>query len=87
MDFKEVFARCDVLHNLSQFLQFKKREKHPWKNATFICRLKAYNFTKSGTPPWVFFTFLDWTNGYQIARRIANKMIPDDLTKAIETET
>ena len=23
-------AICDVLHNLVPFVQFKKREKHPW---------------------------------------------------------
>ena len=28
--------KCGVLRNLVQFLQFKKREKHPWKSATFI---------------------------------------------------
>ena len=32
-------------------------------------KLKAFNFTKSNTPPWVFFTFfkLDkWTNGTKL---------------------
>ena len=27
---------CDALHDLVPFLQFKKREKHPWWSATFI---------------------------------------------------
>ena len=38
----------DVLHDLVPFVQFKKREKHPWRS----------NFTASNTPPSVFFTFL-----------------------------
>ena len=39
---------CDGLRDLVPFVQFKKREKHPWRNDTF----------RSNTPPWVFFTFL-----------------------------
>ena len=26
----QVFCICDVLRNLVTFVQFKKREKHPW---------------------------------------------------------
>ena len=26
---------CDVLRDLISFLQFKKREKHPWRSDTF----------------------------------------------------
>ena len=26
---------CDELRDLLPFVQFKKREKHPWRNATF----------------------------------------------------
>ena len=26
---------CDVLRDLVSFAQFKKREKHPWRSATF----------------------------------------------------
>ena len=26
---------CGVLHDLIPFVQFKKREKHPWRSATF----------------------------------------------------
>ena len=25
----------DALHNLVPFVQFKKREKHPWRSVTF----------------------------------------------------
>ena len=27
---------CDALHDLVPFLQFKKREKHPWRSATLL---------------------------------------------------
>ena len=26
---------CDVLRNFEPFVLFKKREKHPWRSATF----------------------------------------------------
>ena len=26
---------CDVLHDLLPFVQFKKREKYPWRSVTF----------------------------------------------------
>ena len=26
---------CDVLRDLVHFVQFKKREKHPWRSVTF----------------------------------------------------
>ena len=26
---------CDALHVLVSFVQFKKREKHPWRSVTF----------------------------------------------------
>ena len=26
---------CDALHDLVPFIQFKKREKHPWRSITF----------------------------------------------------
>ena len=38
---------------LVPFEQFKKREKHPQWSA------EACNFTKTKTPPWVFFTFFE----------------------------
>ena len=54
---------CDALRNSVPFLQFKKRENHPWKSVTF-------NFIKSNTPPWVFFTFFKLSKWYQIAQNI-----------------
>ena len=41
--------KCDELRDLVAFVQFEKREKHP------CLQLKACNFTKITTPPWVFF--------------------------------
>ena len=47
-----VFNIGDALHGFVPFVQFEKREKHRWRIVIFI----ACNFTKSNTPPWVFFT-------------------------------
>ena len=53
-----IFTQCiilrniyDALRDLLPFLQFKKREKHPWRAVAFS------NFAKINTPLWVFFTF------------------------------
>ena len=48
----------------------KKHEKHPWRSVIFI-KLQAKaccNFTKSNTPPWVFFTAFKLYKWYQIAQ-------------------
>ena len=55
--------KCDALHDLVTFVQFKKREKHPWRKV---------NFNKVNTPPWLFFMFFNLYKWYQIAQRIAN---------------
>ena len=44
------------------FVRFKKLVKHGWKCVTFS------NFTKSNTPPWVFFTFYKSYKWHQIAQ-------------------
>ena len=31
----KVRLQCDALHDLVPFVQFKKREKYPWKGVTF----------------------------------------------------
>ena len=41
----------EILRDLVPFDKFKKREKHPWRSATFS------NFTKGNTLAWVFFKF------------------------------
>ena len=48
-----IFDKYDVFRDLVLFLQFKKREKHPWRSFIF----NKVNLTKSKTPPWVFFMF------------------------------
>ena len=50
----------DALRDLVPSVQFKKREKHPWRSVTFSKVAKKTllkKFAKSNTPPWVFFTF------------------------------
>ena len=66
-------CKCDVLHPLVPFVQFKKREKHPWRSVTLS------KVTKSNTPPWVkkrekltFFKLYQW---YQIAQSISNVFV------------
>ena len=51
-----------ALRNLVPCVQFKKREKHPWRSAT----------SKSNTPLRVFFTFFILYEWYQIAQRTTN---------------
>ena len=61
------------MHDLAPFIQLKKHEKHPWESVAFskvtaggasqgfmkafIKLLEAPNFTKSDTPPWMYFLF------------------------------
>ena len=45
---------CDALRDLMSFVQFKKREKDPWRSVTL-------------TPLLVFFTFLKLCKWYKIA--------------------
>ena len=50
--------KCDALRDLLPLVQFKKREKTP------IEECSACIFTKSNSPPWVFFhVFFNCTNG------------------------
>ena len=32
---KKINSKCDALRDLVAFVQFKKREKQPWKGVTF----------------------------------------------------
>ena len=50
---KHFLANCDVLRDLVSFVQFKKREKHPWRFVT----CSKITSTKSNIPPWVFLPF------------------------------
>ena len=59
----------DALRDLVALVRFKKREKHPWRIVTFS-KVAGFNFTKSNTLPWVFFTFFKLHKYYQIAQSI-----------------
>ena len=39
-----------VLRDLVPFIQFKKREKHPWR-LLLLVKLQICNLTKSNNPP------------------------------------
>ena len=43
-------------------------EKHPWRSVTFS-KVAGF-FTKSNTPPWVLFMFLNCTNGTESRQHI-----------------
>ena len=51
--FLDVFRSCGALRDSVPFVQFKNREKHPWRSVTLVVKLqvKVCNFTKSNTPP------------------------------------
>ena len=57
---------CAILYHLCNW----KLWKTLIKECLFFARLpaKACNFTKSKTPPWVFFTFLKLCKWYQVAK-------------------
>ena len=49
----------DALYDLIPFAQFRKSENNHGGLLTLVkFQAQAYNFIKSNTPPWVFFTFL-----------------------------
>ena len=54
----------DALRDLLPSVQFKKRKK-THRRVLLLVKLQvlACNFTKKNTPPWVFFIFLNCTNG------------------------
>ena len=54
---------CGALRDLLPFLQFKKREKHPWRSVNSAC-----NFAKINTTPGVFFTFSKLCKWFKIAQ-------------------
>ena len=53
------------LHNL-------KNVKKAHGGVLFLVKPEACNFTKSNTPPWMFFTFLKLYKRYQIAQSITH---------------
>ena len=61
---------CDTLRDLVAFVKLKN-VKNTHEGVLLLVKLqaKACNFTKSNTPPWVFFTFFKLYKCYQIAQR------------------
>ena len=59
------FHICDTLRDLLPFVQFEKREKHPRRNVSLS---KVAGLTKSSSPPWVFFTFLNCSNDTKLRK-------------------
>ena len=53
---RQIGLKCFIV----PFVQFKKREK-PMEECYFK---ESCNFTKSNTPPWVFFTFFEFCKWY-----------------------
>ena len=56
---------CDALRDLVPFVQFKKREKDPWRSVTFS---KVAGFIN--TPLWVIFMVFKLYKWYQIGQNI-----------------
>ena len=52
--------RCAIWYH---WYQFKKREKHPWGNVTFSCRLKSTILLKVTLLQGCFSRLLNCTNG------------------------
>ena len=62
---------CPILVTINLLLTLSLRNTHIYyvlRNSVPL--LKACNFTKSSTPPWVFFTFFEWYKLHQIAHGI-----------------
>ena len=60
---------CDALRDLVPFAQFKNTN-NTHRGVLLLVKLQASacNFTKSNTPPWVFFMFFKLYECYQIAQ-------------------
>ena len=65
-----------ALRDLVPFAQIKRREKHPQRSITFS-KVPGF-FTKSNTPPWVFFTFLKLCEWYQIVESTTYLLVGDN---------
>ena len=52
---------CGALRDIVPFVKFKKPE-NAYTGVLLLVKLRARacNFTKSNTPPWVYFMFYKW---------------------------
>ena len=71
-----IFKNCDALRDLVVFVQFKKREKHPWMSVTFN---KIAGLLKVTPLHGYFSHFLNCTNGTKSRNTI--RTISYGLTK------
>ena len=44
---KSLDEKCDALSDLVAFVQFKKREKHPWRSVNYGCFSRFLNYTNA----------------------------------------
>ena len=64
---------CDALRNLVPLVQFKKREKHPWRSVNLS---RVAGLLKLTLLHGCFLRFLNCTNGTK--SRNASHLFPDD---------
>ena len=67
-----IFSVFNLETFMKPLVQFYKSENHSWRNVTLKLQPEACNFTKSNTPPWVFFTFFKLYKSYQMVQSIKN---------------
>ena len=68
------FARFGIICTILKTWKTPMEECHFW----WSCRVKACNFTKSNTPPCMFFKFSKLYKWYRIAPRIiTDSLLPD----------
>ena len=74
MDCVPTLSICDALRELLPFVEFKNRKTVPMKECYFIVKLQVSvcSFTKSNTPPWVFFNICTNDSKYRKASYIYN---------------
>ena len=67
---------CDVLRDLVPFVQFKKREKHPWKSVIFseVAGLLKITFLH-----WCFSHVLNCANGIKSLKTSHMKYLEDAI--------
>ena len=57
---------CAIWYNLYN----SKNVKSTHGRVLLLVKLQAkvFNFNKNNTPPWLFFTFLNWVNGAKLRK-------------------
>ena len=62
------YGICGALGDLVSFVQFQKREKHPWRSVNFrkVAGLKSATFLKSTLLHGCFSRVLNSTNGTKL---------------------